>query len=33
VHNAKNTGAAPVKILAVYIVEKGKPLAEAAPAK
>ncbi len=31
VHNAKNTGAAPVKILAVYIVEKGKPLAEAAP--
>lgn len=33
VHNAKNTGAAPVKILAVYLVEKGKPLAEAAPAK
>src|SRR4051812_21947264 len=31
VHNAKNTGAAPVRILAVYIVEKGKPLAE--PAK
>ncbi|HEY2906307.1 MAG TPA: cupin domain-containing protein [Vicinamibacterales bacterium] len=33
VHNAKNPGAAPVKILAVYIVEKGKPLAEAAPPK
>jgi quercetin dioxygenase-like cupin family protein len=33
VHNAKNVGAAPVKILAVYIVEKGKPLAEAAPPK
>jgi quercetin dioxygenase-like cupin family protein len=30
VHNAKNPGAAPVRILAVYIVEKGKPLAEAA---
>jgi quercetin dioxygenase-like cupin family protein len=31
IHNAKNPGAAPVRILAVYIVEKGKPLAE--PAK
>jgi len=31
VHDAKNTGTVPVKILAVYIVEKGKPLAEAAP--
>jgi quercetin dioxygenase-like cupin family protein len=31
VHNGKNTGTVPVKILAVYIVEKGKPLAEAAP--
>jgi quercetin dioxygenase-like cupin family protein len=31
VHNARNPGASPVKILAVYIVEKGKPLAE--PAK
>ena len=30
VHNAKNPGATPVKILAVYIVEKGKPLAETA---
>jgi quercetin dioxygenase-like cupin family protein len=31
VHNAKNVGKGPVKILAVYIVEKGKPLAEAVP--
>jgi quercetin dioxygenase-like cupin family protein len=31
VHNATNTGKKPVKILAVYIVEKGKPMAE--PAK
>ena len=31
VHNARNTGSTPVKILAVYIVEKGKPLAEAVP--
>jgi quercetin dioxygenase-like cupin family protein len=28
VHNAKNTGTAPVRILAIYLVEKGKPLAE-----
>ena len=28
VHDAKNTGTKPVKILAVYLVEKGKPLAE-----
>jgi quercetin dioxygenase-like cupin family protein len=27
VHAAKNTGAAPAKILSTYIVEKGKPLA------
>lgn len=33
VHNAKNPGSAPVKILAVYLVEKGKPLAEAAQPK
>ena len=32
VHDAKNTGAVPVKTLSVYIVEKGKPLAEPAPA-
>jgi quercetin dioxygenase-like cupin family protein len=31
VHNAKNVGKGPVKILAVYIVEKGKPLAEPVP--
>jgi quercetin dioxygenase-like cupin family protein len=31
VHNAKNPGKTPVKILAVYIVEKGKPLAEPVP--
>jgi quercetin dioxygenase-like cupin family protein len=31
VHNAKNTGTKPVKILAVYLVEKGKPMAEAVP--
>ena len=28
VHNATNPGTKPVKILAIYIVEKGKPLAE-----
>ena len=28
VHNAKNPGTTPVRILAVYMVEKGKPLAE-----
>ncbi|HVT38710.1 MAG TPA: cupin domain-containing protein [Gemmatimonadaceae bacterium] len=31
VHNAKNPGSMPTKILAVYIVEKGKPLAEPVP--
>ena len=31
VHNATNKGSKPVKILAVYIVEKGKPLAESVP--
>jgi quercetin dioxygenase-like cupin family protein len=31
VHNAKNPGKTPVKILTVYIVEKGKPLAEPVP--
>jgi quercetin dioxygenase-like cupin family protein len=30
-HDARNTSKAPAKILAVYVVEKGKPLAE--PAK
>jgi quercetin dioxygenase-like cupin family protein len=31
VHNAKNIGKGPVKILAVYLVEKGKPMAETVP--
>lgn len=31
VHNARNTGTAPVKILAIYLVEKGKPIAEPVP--
>lgn len=31
IHNAKNPGRTPTRILAVYIVEKGKPLAEPAP--
>jgi quercetin dioxygenase-like cupin family protein len=31
IHNATNKGSKPVKILAVYIVEKGKPLAESVP--
>jgi quercetin dioxygenase-like cupin family protein len=33
IHNATNTGAGRGKILATYIVEKGKPLATPAPAK
>jgi len=31
VHNARNPGKTATKILAVYIVEKGKPLAEPVP--
>jgi len=31
IHDAKNTGTTPAKLLAVYLVEKGKPLAD--PAK
>jgi quercetin dioxygenase-like cupin family protein len=31
VHNARNPGRTPVRILAVYLVEKGKPLAEPVP--
>jgi quercetin dioxygenase-like cupin family protein len=27
-HEAKNSGKTPVKILAIYVVEKGKPIAE-----
>ncbi|HEY2849492.1 MAG TPA: cupin domain-containing protein [Gemmatimonadaceae bacterium] len=33
IHNATNTGTGPGKILATYIVEKGKPLATPAPTK
>ena len=33
VHNATNKGATVAKIVANYIVEKGKPLASPAPAK
>ena len=31
VHDAHNTGAAPVRLVGVYVVEKGKPLASPAP--
>ena len=31
IHTATNRGTVPVKILTVYIVEKGKPLAETVP--
>jgi mannose-6-phosphate isomerase-like protein (cupin superfamily) len=30
-HDARNTGAAPLKAVAVYVVEKGKPLTTPAP--
>ena len=33
VHNATNRGTGVAKIVATYIVEKGKPLATPAPAK
>lgn len=33
IHNATNTGSGPGRILATYVVEKGKPLATPAPAK
>jgi mannose-6-phosphate isomerase-like protein (cupin superfamily) len=32
VHNAMNSGAVPTKLLGVYVVEKGQPLASPAPA-
>ena len=32
VHNATNSGSKPARILATYVVEKGKPLATPAPA-
>jgi quercetin dioxygenase-like cupin family protein len=31
IHDARNTGAGPMKIVAVYLVEKGKPLSTPAP--
>ena len=31
VHNAKNTGSAVAKVVATYVVEKGKPVATPAP--
>jgi quercetin dioxygenase-like cupin family protein len=31
IHNAKTVGDAPVKVLATYVVEKGKPFASPAP--
>jgi quercetin dioxygenase-like cupin family protein len=33
IHNATNSGSKPARILATYIVEKGKPLATPASAK
>ncbi len=33
IHNATNTGSGTGRVLATYIVEKGKPLATPAPAK
>jgi len=30
-HDARNTGPTPVKLVGVYVVEKGKPLATPAP--
>ena len=31
VHDAHNNGSAPIKLVGVYVVEKGKPLATPAP--
>ena len=31
VHDAHNDGSAPIKLVGVYVVEKGKPLASPAP--
>jgi len=33
VHNATNSGSATARVVATYLVEKGKPLATPAPAK
>lgn len=32
VHNARNSGSAPVRVVGVFVVEKSKPLATPAPA-
>lgn len=32
IHDAKNTGSVPMKLVGVFVVEKGKPLATPAPA-
>lgn len=31
IHDAHNNGSAPIKLVGVYVVEKGKPLASPAP--
>jgi len=31
VHDAHNNGSVPVRVLGVYVIEKGKPLASPAP--
>jgi quercetin dioxygenase-like cupin family protein len=33
VHEGRNTGSVPTKVIATFIVEKGKPLSTPAPAK
>jgi hypothetical protein len=33
VHEGRNTGSVPTKVIATFIVEKGKPLTTPAPAK
>jgi quercetin dioxygenase-like cupin family protein len=33
VHNATNSGSGPARVLATYLVEKGKPVATPAPSK
>ena len=32
VHNARNSGSAPVKVIGVFVVDKSKPMASPAPA-
>jgi hypothetical protein len=33
VHDTQNIGSTPAKVLAIYIVEKGEPLAISAPSE